>query len=91
MKLPMHLGAIIDHRLVKKKLPGHVRSRSYDVIRGTASGPIFTKCVPKLEVFIRWYQQCLKDRYDTSYASWGKHWPSFGKKKLTRSRQVTEL
>ena len=67
----------------KKIWPGHVRSRSYDVIRGTASGRIFTKCVPSPEVFCWCYPHCLMDRHETSHACWGKYWPSCGARNLT--------
>ena len=43
MKLPMHVGASIGYRVVQENWPGQVRSRSYDVTRGTASGTIFEK------------------------------------------------
>ena len=59
MKLPMHVGASIGYRVVQENWPGQVRSRSYDVIRGTASGQIFTKCVPKLCIF-EYAVKCIK-------------------------------
>ena len=43
LKLGIAYGASFANLLVKKFWSGHVRSRSYDVIRGTASGRFFGK------------------------------------------------
>ena len=43
LKLGIAYGASFAHLLVKKFWSGHVRSRSYDVIRDTASGRFFGK------------------------------------------------
>ena len=45
LKLSVTYGVSFPHFLVKQNWSGHVRSRSYDVIRGTASDPFWTKSV----------------------------------------------
>ena len=43
-KFSIAYGASFAHLLMKKFWSGHVRSRSYDVIRGTASDRFLGKC-----------------------------------------------